>query len=66
MLLRRQPKSALPISEMFSAQVGNSRLGVPSPDGRAAEAEHAVDRVRARFGDDAVVRGIAFEGPEDR
>jgi len=35
-------------------------------DGRAAEAEHAVDRVRARFGDDAVVRGIAFEGPEDR
>jgi DNA polymerase IV len=34
-------------------------------DGRAAEAEHAVDRVRARFGDDAVVRGLAFERPED-
>jgi DNA polymerase IV len=33
-------------------------------DGRAAEAEHAVDRVRARFGDDAVVRGLAFEGPD--
>jgi DNA polymerase-4 len=33
-------------------------------DGRAAEAEHAVDRVRARFGDDAVVRGLAFEEPE--
>jgi DNA polymerase IV len=33
-------------------------------DGRAAEAEHAVDRVRARFGDDAVVRGFAFERPE--
>jgi DNA polymerase-4 len=33
-------------------------------DGRAAEAEHAVDRVRARFGDDAVVRGLAFERPE--
>jgi DNA polymerase IV len=32
-------------------------------DGRSAEAEHAVDRVRARFGDDAVVRGLAFEGP---
>jgi len=31
MLLKRQPKSALPISEMFSAQVGNSRRGVPSP-----------------------------------
>jgi DNA polymerase IV len=34
-------------------------------DSRAAEAEHAVDRVRARFGEDAVVRGLAFEGPED-
>ena len=33
-------------------------------DGRAAEAEHAVDRVRTRFGDDAVVRGLVFEGPE--
>jgi DNA polymerase-4 len=28
---------------------------------RAAAAEHAVDNVRARFGDDAVVRGLAFE-----
>jgi DNA polymerase IV len=35
-------------------------------DGRAAEAEHAVDRVRARFGDDAVVRGLAFEPPVKR
>jgi len=32
--------------------------------GRAAEAEHAVDRVRARFGEDAMVRGLAFEPPE--
>jgi DNA polymerase-4 len=30
-------------------------------DMRAVEAEHAVDRVRARFGDDAVRRGLAFE-----
>jgi DNA polymerase IV len=35
-------------------------------DGRAAEAEHAVDRVRARFGEDAVIRGLAFEPPEKR
>ena len=35
-------------------------------DSRAAEAEHALDRVRARFGDDAMVRGLAFEGPEER
>jgi DNA polymerase-4 len=34
-------------------------------DGRAAIAEHAVDRVRAKFGDDAVIRGLAFERPED-
>jgi DNA polymerase-4 len=34
-------------------------------DGRAAEAEHAVDRVRKRFGDSAVVRGLAFEEPEE-
>jgi DNA polymerase IV len=33
--------------------------------GRAAEAEHAVDRVRARFGDDAVIRGLAFEQGEE-
>jgi DNA polymerase IV len=33
-------------------------------DGRAAQAEHAVDSVRARFGDDAVVRGLAFERRE--
>ncbi len=33
-------------------------------DGRAAKAEHAVDNVRARFGDDAVIRGLAYEGPD--
>ena len=33
-------------------------------DGRSALAEHAIDSVRARFGDDAVVRGLVFEGPE--
>jgi DNA polymerase IV len=33
-------------------------------DGRAAQAEHAVDSVRARFGDGAVIRGLAFEPPD--
>jgi DNA polymerase-4 len=33
-------------------------------DGHSALAEHAVDAVRARFGDNAVVRGLAFEGPD--
>ncbi len=35
-------------------------------DARTAEAEHALDRVRARFGENAVVRGLAFERPEER
>ncbi len=35
-------------------------------DGRAVEAERAIDRVRARFGEDAVVRGLAFEPHEER
>jgi DNA polymerase-4 len=34
-------------------------------DGRAAQAEHAVDKVRARFGEAAVIRGLAFDGKED-
>jgi DNA polymerase IV len=34
--------------------------------GRAAEAEHAVDRVRARFGDEALIRGLAFDHPDER
>jgi len=35
-------------------------------DARTAEAEHALDRVRARFGEDAVIRGLAFEPPDKR
>jgi DNA polymerase-4 len=34
-------------------------------DRRTAEAEHAIDRLRKRFGDDAVVKGRAFELDED-
>ncbi len=34
-------------------------------DGRAALAELAVDSVRARFGEEAVIRGLAFDGPEE-
>ena len=34
-------------------------------DGRAAQAEHAVDAVRTRFGEDAVVRGLAYDGPDE-
>jgi DNA polymerase IV len=52
--------------------VGLSAIGPASEadpadlvDGRKAEAEHAVDRVRSRFGDDAVVRGLAFEQREE-
>ena len=34
-------------------------------DRRTAEAEHAIDRLRARFGDDAVVRGLALDLDEE-
>jgi DNA polymerase IV len=34
-------------------------------DGRSAQAEYAVDSVRARFGDDAVIRGLVFERSEE-
>ena len=34
-------------------------------DRRVAEAEQAIDRLRARFGDDAVVRGLAFALDEE-
>ncbi len=35
-------------------------------DSRTVQAEHAVDRVRARFGDAAVVRGLAFGGRKEK
>ncbi len=34
-------------------------------DRRTAEAEQAVDRLRERFGDDAVVKGLAFDRNDD-
>jgi DNA polymerase-4 len=34
-------------------------------DRRTVDAEHAVDRLRAKFGDAAVVRGLAFDKEED-
>jgi DNA polymerase-4 len=34
-------------------------------DRRAAEAEHAIDRLRKRYGDAAVVKGLAFDAERD-
>jgi DNA polymerase-4 len=34
-------------------------------DRRTAEAEQAMDRLRERFGDEAVVKGLAFDGGDD-
>jgi DNA polymerase-4 len=33
-------------------------------DRRSADAERAMDDLRSKFGDAAVIRGIAYEGPE--
>ncbi len=35
-------------------------------DRRAAEAEHAIDRLRKKFGRDAVVKGLALESDDER
>jgi DNA polymerase-4 len=34
-------------------------------DRRAADAERAIDDLRKKFGDAAVIRGIAYDGPEN-
>jgi DNA polymerase-4 len=34
-------------------------------DRRTAEAEHAIDRLRERFGDEAVIKGLAFDTNDD-
>jgi DNA polymerase-4 len=33
-------------------------------DRRSADAERAIDGLRKKFGNAAVIRGIAYEGPE--
>jgi DNA polymerase-4 len=33
-------------------------------DRRSADAERAIDDLRKKFGSAAVIRGIAYEGPE--
>jgi DNA polymerase-4 len=33
-------------------------------DRRSAHAERAIDDLRKKFGNSAVIRGIAYEGPE--
>ena len=34
-------------------------------DRRTAEAEQAIDRLRERFGDEAIIKGLALEEPDD-
>jgi len=34
-------------------------------DRRTAEAEQAIDRLRERFGDEAIIKGLALEDPDD-
>jgi DNA polymerase-4 len=33
-------------------------------DRRSADAERAIDNLRRKFGSSAVIRGIAYEGPD--
>jgi DNA polymerase-4 len=52
--------------------IGVSALAPAAPgdfadliDRRSADAEHAMDRLRARFGDEAVVKGLGFEQKDE-
>jgi DNA polymerase-4 len=54
------------VSELAAAEHADPRDLVDHGGRRTAEAEHAVDRVRAKFGHDAIVKGLAFEGDEER
>jgi DNA polymerase IV len=49
------------VSALASAQDADPTDLVDQRGRRSAAAEHAVDRLRKKFGQDAVVRGIAFE-----
>ena len=52
--------------------IGVSALAPAAPgdfadliDRRSADTEHAMDRLRARFGDEAVVKGLGFEHKDE-
>jgi len=54
---------------LMGAGVSALREGSPADDTdmldrRAAHAERAVDSLRKKFGNSAVIRGIAYDGPE--
>ena len=34
-------------------------------DRRTADAEQAIDRLRERFGDEAIIKGLALDEPDD-
>jgi DNA polymerase-4 len=52
------------VSDLTDAEHADPADLVDTGGRRAAEAEHAVDRVRAKFGGAAIVRGLVFEGDE--
>jgi DNA polymerase-4 len=54
------------VSDITAAEHADPRDLVDQGGRRTAEAEHAVDRVRAKFGHDAIVKGLVFEGDEER
>src|SRR5262245_24735767 len=53
------------LSDLVAGEQGDPGDLVDTRHERAAAAEHAVDRVRAKFGNAAIVRGLVFEGEEE-
>jgi len=53
------------LSDLVAGEQGDPGDLVDTRHERTAAAEHAVDRVRAKFGNAAIVRGLVFEGEEE-
>ncbi len=54
------------VSTLVSAERADAPDLIEPKAGRISAAEHAIDRLRGRFGRDAVVRGLAFDRDEDQ
>jgi DNA polymerase IV len=54
------------VSTLVSAQQAGGANLIGPRIGRIGAAEEVIDRLRGRFGRDAVVRGLAFDGEEDQ
>jgi DNA polymerase IV len=63
---RRYRLLGIGVSALVSAGQADRADLIEPRTGRIDAAEHAIDRLRGRFGRDAVVRGLAFDGDDEQ